>query len=761
MSDTTWTAAFITPAEELHSAPVLRKEIRLDREHGALVAARLRVTAVGIVEPWLAGQPVSEDLLVPGWTSYEWRLRSVEYDVTDRLQQLPGDEPVVFGLHIGAGWALGRLTWSGAASFYGSARAGSADLELRYADGTIEVVQTDETWTAAPTGTTADDLYDGQDIDARVGTAWARPGTVDGEVGTRSVPLDAGLVEPSRAPAVRRLSEIEPVAAWTAPSGATLVDFGINIVGWVRVRVTGTEGDRLRLRHAEVLEHEELGVRPLRSAEATDEYVLSGGEDVFEPRFTFHGFRFVEVTGWDRTLEELRGALTAVQIGSDLRRTGHFRSSNDLLNTFHDNVVRGMQGNFVSVPSDCPQRDERLGWTGDIAAFAPTASFLFDTDAFLSDWLRDVWLEQQHQDGVVPFVVPDVLKFLPPLDGIGPQNTTAIWSDAAVWVPWALHRAYGDTAVLAEQFDSMAAHLRRVASLLSPEGLWDTVFQFADWLDPDAPPEDPAAAKADTGVVATACAHRSAVLVADAAELLGRSAEATEFREMATRLRTAFRTHYVSRGQITSDCTTVYALAIVFDLLVDDDVDRAGNRLAELVAESGYRISTGFAGTPFITDALTMTGHVDDAYRLLLQTECPSWLYPVTMGATTVWERWDSMLPDGTINPGEMTSFNHYALGAVADWMHRTVAGLAPLTPGYEQVLIAPLPGGGLTWAEASLESPHGRIAVRWDLDTDELCIRAEVPEDVTAIVRTPDGTERQVGGGEHLIRTPIPTPVL
>jgi len=761
VTEATWTAPFIAADGDVHSAPFLRQELQLEPDRGELVAARLRVTAIGIVEPWLGGSPVSDELLAPGWTSYEWRIRSVEYDVTDRLRRTRGGDTVVLGLLVGAGWALGRLTWSGSGAFYGSERAAAAELELRYNDGTVRTVQTDDSWEATPTGITSDDLYDGQDIDARVGTGWAFPGPTGGAVGTKVVPVDPALVVPSRSEPVRPLAEIPPVDVTTSPSGATLVDFGVNLVGWVRVSVSGETGAQLRLRHAEVLEHGELGTRPLRSAEATDQYTLSGGDDVFEPRFTFHGFRYAEVTGWTGSADELRTALRAVQIGSDLRRTGHFRSSNELLNTFHDNVVRGMQGNFVSVPTDCPQRDERLGWTGDIAAFAPTASFLFDTSSFLSDWLRDVWLEQQHQDGIVPFVVPDVLKFLPPLDGIGPQESTAIWSDAAVWVPWALYRAFGDTAVLSEQFRSMVAHLRRVSSLLSPDDLWDTVFQFADWLDPDAPPEDPAAAKADTGVVATACAYRSAVIVAETATLLGHETEAGEFRALAVRLQSAFRKHYVKDGRIRSDCTTVYSLAIVFGILNPSDEAAAGQRLAELAAAADYRISTGFAGTPFITDALARTGHVEDAYRLLLQTECPSWLYPVTMGATTVWERWDSMLPDGTINPGEMTSFNHYALGAVADWMHRVVGGIAPLASGYGEVLIAPQPGGGITWAETSLESKHGRIAVHWTLEADELCIRAEVPEGVTATIRTPDGVERRVDAGEHLIHSPVAATVL
>jgi alpha-L-rhamnosidase len=299
--------------------------------------------------------------------------------------------------------------------------------------------------------------------------------------------------------------------------------------------------------------------------------------------------------------------------------------------------------------------------------------------------------------------------------------------------------------------------VRRVKSLLSPAGVWDGNFQFGDWLDPDAPPEDPAKAKADKGVVATACAYHSASIVAKTAALLGLADEQAEFERIAADLRTAFDENYVSDGIVKSDCTTVYALAIVFGLLDPADEEIAGNRLSELSAAAGYRISTGFAGTPFITDALTKTGHLDDAYKLLLEKECPSWLYPVTMGATTVWERWDSMLPDGTINPGEMTSFNHYALGAVADWMHRVVGGIAPLEPGYSSVLIAPQPGGGLTEAETTLETPHGRVAVQWQVSGDQLSVTAEVPEGVTGVLRLPGQDDRPIEGGRASVTVPVP----
>jgi alpha-L-rhamnosidase len=491
-----------------------------------------------------------------------------------------------------------------------------------------------------------------------------------------------------------------------------------------------------------VLEHGELGTRPLRSAQATDRFILSGGEDTFEPTLTFHGFRYLEVDGWPGELTP--DSLAAVVVHSDLRRTGYFECSDELLNRLHRNVVWGTRGNFVDVPTDCPQRDERLGWTGDLAVFAPTAAYLFDVKDFLRDWLADLAAEQRAAGGRVPFVVPDVLKYVEMPAEFPTPESAAIWSDAAVWVPWALWRAHGDPAVLAESYESMAAHVRRVESLVSDTGLWDRGFQFGDWLDPTAPPDQPWKAKADNGVVATACLYRSARMVAEAGAILGRTADASHFRGLADRTRVAFGEHYVSGdGRIHSDAPTVYALAICFDLLDADVRQRAGDRLAQLVAEAGHRITTGFAGTPYVCDALTCTGHLDDAYRLLLQRECPSWLYPVTMGATTIWERWDSMLPDGTINSGEMTSFNHYALGAIADWMHRVIGGIAAAEPGYRKVRVAPRPGGGLTWARTSLDTPHGRVAVQWRLRPDgEIDVDVTVPDGVTAEIDLP-GTEQ------------------
>ena len=748
----TWSALPIAPNEDFDGAPLLRKEFGLDGGHGQVARAVLHATAHGVFEAYLNGTPVSDDVLSPGWSSYEWRLRYRSYDVTALLQPTS-----VLAIALGNGWFRGRLGWGGGRGYYGKELAALAQLEIEFSDGHVQTVVTDEGWTAGPSAVVFNDIYDGETIDARrQSDAWLQPGfSHEGWKGVHPAELDFATLTPYIGPPVQRQEELEPTKIWTSPAGKTLVDFGQNLVGWVRLRARGPVGSTITLRHAEVLEHDELGTRPLRTAKATDRFILSGGDDLFEPTFTFHGFRYIEIDGWPGELTS--DAVTAVVVSSELQRIGEFECSDELLNQLHRNVVWGTRGNFLDVPTDCPQRDERLGWTGDIAVFAPSAAYLLDVEDFLREWLANLTVEQRAADGMVPFVVPDVLKYVDRPSHFPTPESTAIWSDAAVWVPWALWQAYGDRQVLSDQFDSMVAHVRRVESLLSPTGLWDAGFQFGDWLDPTAPPDQPDLAKADKGVVATACLYRDARIVADTAELLRRGQEAAHFADLAERTQAAFRDHYVNDdGTIHSDAQTAYALAIVFGLLDQESARLAGKRLAELVTESGYRIQTGFAGTPYVMDALSTTGHLEEAYRLLLQQECPSWLYTVTMGATTIWERWDSMLPDGTINPGQMTSFNHYALGAVADWMHRNIGGIAPLEPGYSKVLIAPQPGGDIRWARSSLDTRHGTISVSWSQrDGGPIELDVAIPEGVTAQVQLPGGEAQELGPGRHQHSSP------
>jgi alpha-L-rhamnosidase len=744
----------ISADNDYGGAPLLRKEFALEKAHGDAVRATFRGTALGIYEATINGVPVSEDVLSPGWSSYEWRLRYSSHDVTHLLAAKS-----VLGASLGNGWYRGRLLWQGKSELYGSELGLLAQLDIEYSDGYVQTIGTDTTWKAGPSATTSNDLYDGQSIDARnSGLSWATYGFDSTSWSSvHQLDFDVDKLVQRVGPPVVRQECLKPARIFTSPAGKTLVDFGQNIVGWLRFTVTGEAGSVVTLRHAEVLENGELATRALRTAKATDTFTLSGRQDFFEPTKTFHGFRYVEVNGWPGDLNE--DSLTAVVVHSDLRPLGEFECSDDLVNQLHRNIVWGLKGNFLDLPTDCPQRDERLGWTGDIAVFAPTAAFLFDVKDFLQDWLLDLAAEQSAAGGRVPLIIPDAIKLLG--DEAGPlfqSDSTAIWSDAAVWVPWALWEAYGDQTILESHYASMQAHTHHIETLTSPTGLWDEGFQFGDWLDPDAAPHEPWNSKAAAGVVATACLYRTASLTAQAATILGNSLDAEHFNQLADRVKAAFNEHYVSRdGVIQSDCTTVYALSIVFGLLENSHRELAGARLAQLVRENDYRVSTGFAGTPFITTALSDTGYLEDAYRLLLERECPSWLYPVTMGATTVWERWDSMLPDGSVNPGEMTSFNHYALGAIADWIHKIVGGIQPLSPGYGKVLIAPRPGGGIDWASTKLQTERGPISVDWRvLEGRVLDVRASIPPGMQAELDLGLGQRTHLNAGMNHQQVPI-----
>ena len=484
---------------------------------------------------------------------------------------------------------------------------------------------------------------------------------------------------------MRRIETLSPIAIEQSPTDVTVVDFGQNISGRVRLRVRGDAGDEVTMRHAEVLDKGELATWLLREAAATDTYVLAGGdEETYEPEFTIHGFRYASIEG--RTDVVDMDSIEAVVCHSDMPATGTFECSDERLNQLHENVRWSMRGNFVDVPTDCPQRDERLGWTGDIQVFAPTAAFLYDCCGLLESWLADLAVEQA-EFGTVPAYVPWI-------DLLFPVAPAAAWGDAAVVVPWVLYERFGDLEVLRRQYDSMRAWVDQIATLTGDDHIWSEGFQFGDWLDPAAPPREPGAARTDATLVATAYHAYTARLVASAARLLGNDEDRRRYDDLADEVCASFNAEFVTpTGRMASDAQTAYALALRFDLLpTDAQRARAASRLAELVRREDYCIGTGFVGTPLVCDALVDAGLVDDAYHLLLQTKCPSWLYPITMGATTVWERWDSLLPDGEINRTEMTSFNHYALGAIADFLHRVRCGTGAGRARLPQAARAPRP---------------------------------------------------------------------
>ena len=730
-------------------AALLRREIDLGDD---IVAARLRVSAHGLVQVHLNGRVVGDEVLAPGWTSYHHRLRYRTHDVTDLVRSGAN----VVGAQLADGWYRGYLGFAGSREVYGDRTGVLVQLEVERLDGTRIVVGTDATWRWTLGPITRADLYRGETFDTqREQTGWDKTGFDDtGWSPVDVMPFDPATLVAPTGPPVRRTQTLRPLEVTTSPSGATLVDFGQNMVGRLRLHLPAAPaGSTITLRHAEVLEDGELGTRPLRAATQSDTVVLDGaGPRTWEPLFTVHGFRYAQVDGWpgQLTVDDVVG----VVIHTDLRRTGTFACSDPLLDRLHENVVWGMRGNFVDVPTDCPQRDERLGWTGDLQLFAPTASFLFDITGMLAGWLADLAADQ-HDDGVVPPYVPwaDLDPNLPPL------GAEAGWGDAATVVPWTLYQRFGDAGILRAQWTSMTAWVDAFAARAGEDlDFASGGFSFGDWLDASAPDEAPWRARVPWQLVATAYLARSARIVADAAGVLGRPGK--HYADLAARAAARFRAEYVTgTGRLAFPAQTGYAMALGFDLLDEDQHGLASALLAEQVAIDDFRIGTGFLGTPLVCDALADSGHTATAWALLQQRECPSWLYPVTMGATTIWERWNSMLPDGSINPGGMTSFNHYAFGAVADFLHRRVAGLAPAAPGYRRLTVAPLPSRDLTWARAEHETPYGTASVGWTREGDELTVDILVPPSTTAEVHLPDGSAPViVAAGRHRFGCRLPT---
>jgi len=716
-----------------------------------IVAARLYLTAHGVAEAELNGERVGDEALTPGWTSYKHRLRYAAFDVTQRV--VPGANAI--GVWLGDGWYRGRIGFEGGErNVYGDDLSALVQLEVTTADGSRTVITSDASWSAGFGPITVTGLYDGETFDARLhDTAWS---TVDfdttGWTPVRTIDADASLLVSPMGPPVRAIEELTPVEVAAKGDGRYVLDFGQNHSGRLRLRLDAPAGHTVTLRHAEVLQDGEVYTRTLRQAAATD-VLISGGEPLdWEPRFTIHGYRYAEVDGWPGELTA--GDVVSRVYHSDMERRGWFRSSNPQVNRLHENTLWSLRGNFVDLPTDCPQRDERLGWTGDIQVFAPTASFLYDVSGFLGSWLQDLEAEQREL-GTVPVFVPYIfLGFW----GEQIKQPMAVWGDAAVLTPDVLHQRTGDVGILRRQYASAVAWLTEVEQATGPTRIVDNSMQLGDWLDPAAPPDKPFEALTAPDLVATAYFAFSAGRLAAIAALLGEQADAERFAALATEVRERFVARYLlPDGRATSDTQTAYSLISMLELYPDARSRALGDaRLAELVRASEGHIATGFAGTPVVSDALSRGGNLDEAYLQLLQDGNPSWLYPVSMGATTIWERWDSMLPDGTVNPGDMTSFNHYALGAVSDWLHRVVAGLAPTAPGYRSIRFAPRPGGGFTSAGATHLTPYGEAAIDWSITDGTLSATVTVPFGTTAIVALPGVPEVEVGPGTHTSTAPV-----
>ncbi|KAI1048988.1 hypothetical protein LB506_004565 [Fusarium annulatum] len=721
--------------------------------NSGLASARLYITAQGIYEAEINGHRVGDYFLAPGWSCYDNELTYQTYDVTDLIDSRIN----CLGVRLAEGWFTGRLSFDGGIrNRYGTRTSLLAQLELRYSDSSSHVITTDDDWMVAQGPIRLAEIYNGEKYDATVESpGWSShehvAGHWEGAVVlpfiSEKINLTAGYREP-----VRRIETLKPVSKITTPTGKTILDFGQNLVGYVCIKaVRGQRGHEVTLKHAEVLENGELGVRPLRVCDATDVYTLRGDAEpeVYEPRFTYHGFRYVQIDNWPSEDQDVVASLEAIVCHTDMEEQGTFTCSNDKVNQLFSNVRWSMRDNFLSIPTDCPQRDERLGWTGDLALFAPTATYIYGCYPILRDWLKGVWFDQQRQGGVPPMVSPNILD---KCRIWGPVWPCAIWHDVVVLAPWALYEETADPAILADQFESMETWFKVIPKSKDRcTRLWDfNADQLSDWLDPSAPPDDAAKATTDPPLVANAFLINSLDIMARVCGILGKTKDHLFYKSWADNARAEFTQEYVSpSGRLVSDTQTAYSLAICFKLLNKDQLSRAGSRLAEIVRRNAFRIGTGFAGTPFVCEALTLTGHSNVAYSMLLNEKCPSWLYAISMGATTTWERWDSMLPDGSINPGEMTSFNHYAYGAIAKFMVERLAGLQRLEAGWKRSRVQPVVGGDFTWASASHLTPYGKVSSSWRIEGDDtekqvLRVDVEVPPSTTMEVVLPSENSAQ-----------------
>ncbi|CAM3544017.1 MULTISPECIES: alpha-L-rhamnosidase [Saccharibacillus] len=730
-----WRARWITPAAEAIDAAAqaafyMRGQFEMN---GSKVRrATVFATALGLYELELDGRRIGDSLFTPGWTRYDRRLQVQAYDVTQQLSG-SGGEPHVLGAALADGWYKGRLGWEGRRDIYGDRRALLLELHIRYEDGTRQVIASDESWRASANGPIRmSGLYEGETYDASLEMpGWSGPGFDDADwspVSALDRPMDTLIGEQSER--VKVTETIAPVSLIVTPAGERVLDLGQNMVGRMAFTVRAPAGTTLTLHHAEVLDRAgNFYTGNLRTAAQEVTYVCrGGGAESYRPAFTFQGFRYVRLSGFPETID-LHDFVGEV-IHTDMRPTGSFECSNPLINRLQRNIVWGQRGNFLDIPTDCPQRDERLGWTGDAQVFIRTAAFNYGVSPFFTKWLKDLAAEQLPSGGV-PFVVPNVLG--------EDAHSSAAWGDAAVICPWTIYLCYGDRRILDEQYDSMTGWVEYVRAQGENELLWNTGFHFGDWLGLDAE-ENGYVGATPRDLIGTAFFAYSTSLVAKAAAVLGKEEDARTYAELHGRIVRAFADEFLTpNGRLAGHTQTSHVLALMFELAEGQTKRRLADTLAGYVRERKMHLTTGFVGTPYLCRVLSENGHHDVAVQLALQEEYPSWLYSVHQGATTIWEHWDGIKPDGSFWSDDMNSYNHYAYGAIGDWLYRTVAGLDTdeSAPGYKRIKLSPNPDSGLTHARVQYESLYGTIVSGWAKREDgSVTYEFELPPNTTAEVR-------------------------
>ena len=737
LKPTDWKASWISFGGEKEMngskpAQYFRKEFATTKK---VKSAKVYATALGLYQLRINGAKVSSDLFTPGWTSYKKRLQYQTYDVTSMLK---GQNAI--GVVLADGWYRGNIGFSKQHDYYGDKLGLLLQLQITYADGTTEAILSDNSWKATSNGPIVEsDIYNGELYDARMElTGWDQSGYngskwADALVFNKTNEI---LIAPQGVP-VKAIEEIKPIKLIVTPKDETVFDMGQNMVGWVRLNVAGKKGDQVTLKFAEVLDKAgNFYTENLRAAKATDVYILKGdGTEIYEPHFTFHGFRFVKIEGITAT--PVLDQITGIVIHSDMKPTGTFSCSDTLINKLQHNIQWGQKGNFLDVPTDCPQRDERLGWTGDAQVFSMTAAFNFDVASFYTKWLGDVAADQLP-NGKVPHVIPDVLN--------GEGGSTA-WADVSVIVPWTVYLSYGDVRILEKQYPSMKAWVGYMTSRAGEDHLWTGDFHFGDWLAFATSNSDYTGATTEKDLIATAYYCYSTNLLSKIAIILGQKEDAAKYQQMVVDIKKAFNHEFVTpSGRLVSHTQTAYALALAFDLLPESLVPKASEYFANDVQKFGH-LTTGFVGTPLLCKTLSAIGRDDLAFMLLNNKQYPSWLYPVLQGATTIWERWDGQKPDGTFQDVGMNSFNHYAYGAIGEWLYRHVAGIDIDTnhPGYKHILLAPHPGGGLKSANADIVTLYGKVGSSWKFENEDFVCEVVIPANTSATLTLPFAKAGQV----------------
>lgn len=684
-----WNAKWIQPALDTgDAAPVYLKSFPLP-EREKIAKARLFLTALGVYEAELNGKRVGNYVLAPGWTSYYKRLQYQEYDVTKLLETENR-----LTILVGKGWYRSHMPGFQSSPYQeklSERPAGLlAQLEIAYQDGRREVFATDETWTVSESEVRFSEIYDGEIYDATYQPA------MDNPVQCFDGPWDTLISQQGEE--IREQERITGARCFTTPNGETVIDFGQEVTGYVETVLEAAAGEILDLSFAEVLDKEgNFYTENYRSAKAQYRYTCREGRQTYKPKLTFWGFRYIRVNSFPGGTENAAPeCFTAIAVHSDMKRTGRLSCSNTNLNRLFDNIVWGQKGNFLDVPTDCPQRDERLGWTGDAQVFVRTACLNYDAEKFFAKWLADMSADQ-HEDGYVGHVIPDLLQA---------PKASAAWGDAAAICPWEVYLAYGNKALLENQFTCMHKWVDYITASTDTPDLWTGGTHYGDWLGLDAP-SGSYKGSSDETFIASAFYARSTELVIKAGKALGK--DVTAYEALYRRIVIAFRRTW-PEYKTQTECV----LAAHFRLA--PDCQAAANQLAEMVKACGTKLQTGFVGTPYLLHVLSDYGYAELAYSLLLRETYPSWLYPVTKGATTIWEHWDGIMEDGGFWSADMNSYNHYAYGAVADWVYGVAAGIKPLeeAPGYAKVRIAPVPDPRLDWLKASLHTRHGMVRSHW-----------------------------------------------